>query len=118
MTDYLDATGEPARPLSAKRNGRNCGRICGMKTTIDRAGRVVVPKALRQAVGLQPGSQLELRLVGGRIEMEPAPLDVNIEDRGGLLVAVPVGSVPPMSSSAVAETLAAVRERGVRRSGQ
>ena len=53
-----------------------------MKTTIDAAGRVVVPKALRRAIGLQPGSEVEMRVSDGRIEMEPAPLDVRMERTG------------------------------------
>jgi len=65
-----------------------------MKTTIDAAGRVVVPKALRQALGLQPGSAIEMRVSDGRIEMEPAPLEVRMEKRGGLVVAVPSAPVP------------------------
>jgi AbrB family looped-hinge helix DNA binding protein len=80
-----------------------------MKTTIDAAGRVVVPKALRQAVGLRPGSEVEMRVSDGRIEMEPAPLEVRRERRGGLLVAVPSAPVPPMEVSAVDETVASLR---------
>ena len=80
-----------------------------MKTTIDGAGRVVVPKALRRAIGLQPGSQVEMRVSDGRIEMEPAPLDVRMERRGGLLVAVPAEPVAPMPASAVEETVTSLR---------
>ena len=80
-----------------------------MKTTIDAAGRVVVPKALRQAIGLQPGSEVEMRVSDGRIEMEPAPLEVRMERRGGLLVAVPSAPVPTMPASAVDETMASLR---------
>ncbi|NGZ09723.1 MAG: hypothetical protein CV088_10105 [Nitrospira sp. LK70] len=32
-----------------------------MKTTIDSAGRLVIPKALRREAGPQPGSTLEIR---------------------------------------------------------
>lgn len=80
-----------------------------MKTTIDAAGRVVVPKALRQAIGLQPGSEVEMRVSDGRIEMEPAPLEVRMERRGGLLVAVPSAPVPTMPASAVNTTMASLR---------
>ena len=86
-----------------------------MKTTIDRAGRVVVPKALRQAIGLLGGSTIELRVADGRIEMEPAPLDVRLVRKGGLLVAVPANSVPPMLAATVDRTVAALRARDVTR---
>ena len=80
-----------------------------MKTTIDGAGRVVVPKALREAAGLRPGSEVEMRLADGRIEMEPAPLEVRTERRGGLVVAVPSGPVPPMPATTVDETMTSLR---------
>src|SRR5579884_2496742 len=51
----------------------------GMKTTIDQAGRIVVPKAIRKAVGLSPGTPLEIRVVGSHIELEPAPLPVQLK---------------------------------------
>ena len=44
-----------------------------MRTTIDGAGRLVVPKAIRDACGLEPGSDVEIRAVEGRVEIEPAP---------------------------------------------
>jgi AbrB family looped-hinge helix DNA binding protein len=82
-----------------------------MRTTIDGAGRVVVPKALRQAVGLQAGSEIEIRAADGRIEMEPAPIEVRFVREGELLVAVPVRPVPPMPASVPARTVAAMRAR-------
>jgi AbrB family looped-hinge helix DNA binding protein len=39
-----------------------------MRTTIDAAGRVVVPKPLRDELGLRAGVELELRAVDGRLE--------------------------------------------------
>ena len=32
----------------------------GMKTTIDKAGRVVIPAAIRNRAGLKPGTELEI----------------------------------------------------------
>ena len=87
------------------------GRVIAMRTTIDGAGRVVVPKALRQAVGLLAGAEVEMRATDGRIEMEPAPLEVRLEREGGLLVAVPVRPVPPMPASVAGRTVASVRGR-------
>lgn len=82
-----------------------------MRTTIDGAGRVVVPKALRQAVGLVAGAEIDIRAADGRIEMEPAPLEVRFEREGDLLVAVPVRPVPPMPASVAARTVASQRAR-------
>lgn len=43
-----------------------------MRVAIDKAGRVVVPKPVRDSLRLAAGSELELTVVDGRIELEPA----------------------------------------------
>jgi len=83
-----------------------------MKTTIDRFGRLVVPRALREAAGIAPGTELEIRATDGRIEIEPAPLAVTLVKRGRLTVAVPAVSVPPLSQAEVAAALDVGRRRG------
>ena len=84
-----------------------------MRTTIDRAGRLVVPKALRREARLLPGSEVEIRLVqGGRIEIEPAPAQVRLERRGGLLVAVLPEPAVPLSLEDANAITAELRERG------
>jgi AbrB family looped-hinge helix DNA binding protein len=85
------------------------GMLATMKTTIDGAGRVVVPKALRQSLGLRPGSEIEITVSDGRIEMEPAPVEVRLERRGRLMVAVPSTPLPPMPASVVDQTVASLR---------
>jgi AbrB family looped-hinge helix DNA binding protein len=40
-----------------------------MRTTIDAAGRLVVPKPLRDELGFAPGMELELDAVDGRLEI-------------------------------------------------
>jgi AbrB family looped-hinge helix DNA binding protein len=75
-----------------------------MRTTMDSAGRLVIPKEVRQQAQIQPGMPLEVRLKEGHIEIEPAPLDVTIRRRGRLAVAVPREAVPPLISGAVEET--------------
>jgi AbrB family looped-hinge helix DNA binding protein len=62
-----------------------------MNTTIDAAGRLVIPKEIRREAGLRPGMPVEVRWRSGRIEIEPLPLPVRLVRRGKLLVAVPEG---------------------------
>lgn len=49
-----------------------------MRATIDGAGRVVVPKALRDELGLAPGAELELEAIDGRLEVS-LPSRVRVE---------------------------------------
>lgn len=42
-----------------------------MKTTIDRAGRLVIPKALRLEIGLVPGS-VEIVVEGNALRIRPS----------------------------------------------
>jgi AbrB family looped-hinge helix DNA binding protein len=85
-----------------------------MRTTIDGAGRLVVPKPIRDAAGISAGAELEIRVADGRIEIEPAPLEVKLVKRGGLTVAVPRKSVPPLSGEVVRATRDRLRRRGDR----
>lgn len=41
--------------------------------TIDNAGRIVLPSAVRRQLNLTPGSRLTLAVVAQRIELTPAP---------------------------------------------
>lgn len=84
-----------------------------MKSTMDAAGRLVIPKEIRRQAGIEPGMPLDVRVHEGRIEIEPAPLAVRLEKRGRFLVAVPEGQVPVLTSESVEETRGKLRrERG------
>jgi AbrB family looped-hinge helix DNA binding protein len=78
-----------------------------MKTTIDSAGRIVVPKRLRDALGLGPGQALEIRAGDGRLEIAPTP--VHLRKRGKGVVAVPETDLPPLTAAEVRATLEQVR---------
>lgn len=80
-----------------------------MKTTIDTAGRMVIPKEIRREAGLQPGTPLEVRWREGRIEIEPAPLPVKLIRKGRLLVAVPQKTVRPLTAETVERTRGTLR---------
>ena len=60
-----------------------------MRTTIDSAGRLVVPKAMREAMRLEPGRAVDIVFTDGRLEIELAPAKVHVERRGSLPVLVP-----------------------------
>lgn len=55
-----------------------------MRTTIDKAGRLVIPKPLRDQVGLTAG-EVELVVDGAAVRIEPVSSD-DIEERDGRLV--------------------------------
>jgi AbrB family looped-hinge helix DNA binding protein len=61
---------------------------------MDRAGRVVIPKPIREKAGLRPGEPLEVTYRHGRIEIEPAASEVTLIWKGRLLVARAPGVNP------------------------
>ena len=71
-----------------------------------------MPKPIREAAGISAGAELEIRVTEGRIEIEPAPLEVKLVKRGALTVAVPRKRVPALSQEVVRRTLERVRRRG------
>ncbi|MGD9894017.1 MAG: AbrB/MazE/SpoVT family DNA-binding domain-containing protein [Dehalococcoidia bacterium] len=83
-----------------------------MKTTIDNAGRVVIPKKIREAAGIEPGMELDVRLCEGRVEIEPAAVPVKLVRRpGGMLVAVPEVPIDPLPHEVVEQMLDELRGR-------
>lgn len=80
-----------------------------MRTTIDGAGRVVIPKDLRDRLGLAGGRVLEITERDGRIEIEPAATPMSLERRGGGPVAVPAEELPPLTDEIVRATIERIR---------
>jgi AbrB family looped-hinge helix DNA binding protein len=80
-----------------------------MVATIDRAGRLVVPKRLREELGFKAGQRLELSAVDGRLEVEHPTTPVRLEKRGGRLVAVADRPMPELTQELVRETLDQIR---------
>lgn len=82
-----------------------------MRTTIDRAGRVVIPAALRERAGLTPGSELEVSAddQGVRIQrVAPGPRLVRVGKR---LVARPTVSADARPALDVAALVEEERNR-------
>jgi AbrB family looped-hinge helix DNA binding protein len=80
-----------------------------MKTTIDSSGRIVVPKSLRQALGLKPGQPLEIRARDGYLEIEIASTPMRLKKRDKGIVAVPDAELPALTAELVRATLERVR---------
>lgn len=77
-----------------------------MRTTIDRAGRLVIPKPLRERVGLRPG-EVEVQADGAGIRVAPLAGDA-LDERQGRLV------IPPAEASIDDDTVRSLRDAGQR----
>lgn len=72
-----------------------------MHVTIDAAGRLVIPKPLRERIGLTPGTVLELNEVGDHLEVRPAGRQVRIELVDGRPVARAPEDAPVLTADEV-----------------
>ena len=57
-----------------------------MRTSIDRAGRLVVPRSLRSQVGLIDGGEVEIAVDGASIRIEAVPGTDLVEEDGFLVI--------------------------------
>ena len=81
-----------------------------MRTTIDRAGRIVVPKAMRESLGLARGGEVEIGLEDGQIVISPVPVPKRlVVDDDGWVSIVADGPVPPLTDEVVRATLESIR---------
>jgi AbrB family looped-hinge helix DNA binding protein len=77
-----------------------------MRATIDKAGRLVIPKALRDHLGLRPG-EVEVSADGAGLRVEPLVGD-SLDEREGRFVI-------PAEGAAIDEALVrALRDAGQR----
>jgi AbrB family looped-hinge helix DNA binding protein len=53
---------------------------------MDKVGRVTLPKAVREQLGLQPGDSLEVKLLPAGLELRPMKAGLRLEAVDGLLV--------------------------------
>jgi len=76
-----------------------------MRTSLDAAGRVVIPKEMRDRLGLRRGRALDIRERDGRIEIEPAATAMSLVRRAGGAVAVSGEKLPALTDELVRDTL-------------
>ncbi len=77
-----------------------------MKTVVSSKGQIVIPKPIREKLGLKPGTTLKISVEGGRIILEPPkepPREVFVE--AGPKVTEPILREAKKSGDKVAELL-------------
>jgi AbrB family looped-hinge helix DNA binding protein len=78
-----------------------------MRTTIDRAGRVVIPAPIRDRAGLSPGAELEVTLEDSTVRIERVASGPRLVKVGRRLVARPTA---PSDSRAPIDIAALIEE--------
>jgi len=63
------------------------GNMTARQVKVDRCGRIVIPKPVRDALGLRPGSTLTLSTRGEAVLLQPAQDALSLERDGGVWVA-------------------------------
>jgi AbrB family looped-hinge helix DNA binding protein len=82
-----------------------------MKTTIDKAGRVVIPATLRERAGLKPGSELEVFLDDISIRLVPSAAAPKLVRRGNRLIAQPTAKPKDLPEVDLASMIEEERNR-------
>lgn len=59
-----------------------------METVLDRFGRVVLPKRVREALGLAPGTALRVEEAAGALHLRPLAEEPPLAEKDGVLVFV------------------------------
>lgn len=76
------------------------------RLTIDRAGRIVLPKPLRDELRLEAGDTLEVESTGEEITLRPSRGQANLRKKNGVWV---YRAGEPLSDAAVKKTVRQVR---------
>ena len=76
------------------------------KVTLDRAGRVVLPKTLRDEMRLSPGDTLDLTIKGDEVTLRPRRGTTSLQKERGVWV---FRADTPLTAGATEETLRTVR---------
>lgn len=75
-----------------------------METTLDRFGRVLIPKKLRERLGLEPNDALELQFEDGKLTLLPRRTPPPLRRKGLVMV------VESQATGDLGQTLTRLRE--------
>jgi AbrB family looped-hinge helix DNA binding protein len=76
-----------------------------MRITIDRVGRIVIPKAIREALRLRGGESLEILERDGVIEIRSPQPEIDVIETADGPVATSRDAVPPLTDALVRDVL-------------
>lgn len=80
-----------------------------MRITIDSVGRLVVPKSLRDELGITGPTELESVARDGMIELAVADIPARVEDRPGGAVITTDVPMPPLTTDDVRAAIDRIR---------
>ena len=78
-----------------------------VKLTVDKVGRIVIPKPVRERLQLEPGDELELEDANDRITLRPVRGAAPLRKKQGVWV---YHCGQPLSAETVQETIEKVRQ--------
>jgi AbrB family looped-hinge helix DNA binding protein len=76
-----------------------------MRVAIDGVGRIVIPKPMRDALGIEGPTELEMTEHDGALELTVPYIKAHLEDRDGFTVIVPDQPVPTLTTEMVREEI-------------
>jgi AbrB family looped-hinge helix DNA binding protein len=80
-----------------------------MRSTVDNAGGIVIPKPLLDELGWHPGQDLELAVVDGRLTIDVPPAEMHLENQGHGIVGVTGQAMPSLPTELVRDVLEKIR---------
>jgi AbrB family looped-hinge helix DNA binding protein len=76
-----------------------------MRVAIDGVGRIVIPKPMRDVLGIDGPTELELTERDGALELTVPYIKAHLEERDGFTVIVPDQPVPTLTTEMVREEI-------------
>jgi AbrB family looped-hinge helix DNA binding protein len=76
-----------------------------MRVAIDGVGRIVIPKPMRDVLGIDGPTELELTERDGALELTVPYIKAHLEERDGFTVIVPDEPVPALTTEMVREEI-------------
>jgi AbrB family looped-hinge helix DNA binding protein len=76
-----------------------------MRVAIDGVGRIVIPKPMRDVLGIDGPTELELTERNGALELTVPYIKAHLEERDGFTVIVPDEPVPTLTTEMVREEI-------------